>query len=166
MKRQQKLLSEQSDNSPFNQVHNSKPISKEDHFESALTLHETIKTPEKSVTTKYQNVDDQATTNNKSLHPATPSFIKFDFDEDGEYYSNDSDKQQQEVLNYLMLGAKQASQQSQKQKERKDSGKMANATPGEQPSSSSRYNSEKLADGDHLTVSKIGSANASGAKGL
>ena len=41
------------------------------------------------MTTKYQNVDDQATTNNKSLHPATPSFIKFDFDEDGEYYEDD-----------------------------------------------------------------------------
>lgn len=54
-------------------------------------------------------MDTQAT-QNKSLHPATPSQIKFDFDEEGQY-SSDGTKQQQEVLNYLMLGAAQKSQQ-------------------------------------------------------
>ena len=54
----------------------------------------------------------------------TPSYIKFDFDEDGQYSSSDSAKQQQEVLNYLMLGAKIGKKES-----RANQGKPFNSQP-------------------------------------
>ena len=54
------------------------------------------------------------------MHPVTPSYIKFDFDEDGQYSSSDSAKHQQEVLDYLMLGAKIGHQESQSSRRNKD----------------------------------------------
>lgn len=85
----------------------TKLLARRDAFESVLTLSETFKTPTKKKSQQQkEKSEDQATALTKSLHPVTPSYIKFDFDEDGQYSSSDSAKQQQEVLNYLMLGAK------------------------------------------------------------
>ena len=66
------------------------------------------KRPSRIVTTACDS-QDVPSTQNKSLHPATPSFIKFEFDADGQY-SSDGTKYQQEVMNYLMLGAQRMSQ--------------------------------------------------------
>ena len=68
----------------LNRLHSVRCVDEE------CTAERTLKTPEKRVSMEYEFTETQAT-HNKSLHPATPSQIKFDFDEDG-LYSSDGTK--------------------------------------------------------------------------